>query len=291
MSMTLPASTTPPVTRSRRRHAPALPGWRQHLHLLSTALVFAAVIALAVIAFTAGRPGDGDDGSRLNGVVPATAVPDDAESSSIPEPTAEECTVDPMTRDDVIRHLTASNTATAPDIRLYEQPIQPSDEEALAIMQTFREWQACQGQPHRLRLQTPWFTLNHDATVFSDSQGNDIRPVSDEAIAEAADAHMAGDIYLPAGQPGTPPPTPTEPAIVTIPPGATPASRPPEGRSFPTIFAEDIVITGPDRATATAYLANTETQEVVPDTPDLHFEFVRVDGAWLIDGYREGGLG
>jgi hypothetical protein len=96
---------------------------------------------------------------------------------------------------------------------------------------------------------------------------------------------------VPAGQAGTPPPAPTEPALVTIPAGATPAARPPAGRSFATIFAEDIVITGPNRATATAYFVNTETQEVVPDTPDLHFEFVRIDGQWLIDSYREGGLG
>ena len=31
------------------------------------------------------------------------------------------------------------------------------------------------------------------------------------------------------------------------------------------------------RATATAYFVNTETREVVPDTPDLHFEFVRIE--------------
>lgn len=291
MTTTLPVSTITPMPRSSRRPGSTLPNWTQHLHLLSTVLMFGAVIALAVIAAASYQAGDGDDGTRLNGAVPVATVPGDDEPSSIPEPTAEECTVDPMTRDDVIQHLTESNTAATPDVSLYEPFVQPSDEEAQGIMQTFREWQACQGQPSRLRLQTPWFTLNHDSTVFRDAEGNDLRPVSDEAIAEAADAHMASDVYVPEGQPGTPPPAPAEQDTVPIPAGATPAARPPEGRSFPTIFAEDIVITGPDRATATAYFVNTETREVVPDTPDLHFEFVRIDGQWFIDGYREGGLG
>lgn len=289
MTATLPASTTAPVTRASHRPRLALPGWTQHLHLLSTALLITAVIALAVIAFQSDRVGNGG-GSQLNGAVPVATVPDDAESSSIPEPTRAECSVTPLTRDEVIQHFTESNTATAPDVVLYEQPIEPTAEQSRAIMGTFRAWQACQGTGAELRFQTPWYTANGLGLVFHDADGRDIRPLSDPEIARATDAWLT-DLATPAAQLGTPVPEATQPEIVPVPADATPVTRASGSRNVATIFAEDIVITGPDRATATAYFVDTTTRQIVPDGPALQFDFVNVDGQWLIDGYREGGRG
>jgi hypothetical protein len=59
------------------------------------------------------------------------------------------------------------------------------------------------------------------------------------------------------------------------------------GGASPTIVAEDIVIIGPDTASARAYFVVPETREVMATTP-LTFGFVNVDGEWIIDSYREG---
>ena len=77
------------------------------------------------------------------------------------------------------------------------------------------------------------------------------------------------------------------PSGVPIPANATPIAFE-GGHSFPTIFAEDIVITGPDTAYAPVYFVNERTGEVSPDGPKITYGFVRVDGQWLIDSYREG---
>ncbi len=84
-----------------------------------------------------------DDDGDTNALVPVATVPADLETSSIPYPTADECVVEPMTREEVIEHFQMANMATAPESAHYERPIEPSDEDAAAIMRTFREWQAC----------------------------------------------------------------------------------------------------------------------------------------------------
>ena len=62
------------------------------------------------------------------------------------------------------------------------------------------------------------------------------------------------------------------------------------GRAFPILFAEDIMITGPDTAMATLYWVNEHTNEVVAG-PHQIVEFVNVDGEWLMLDLVEGGRG
>ena len=99
---------------------------------------------------------------------------------------------------------------------------------------------------------------------------------------------LGGEYVVPGPTPaGTPPPDPTLPAPLPIPDGATPVTRGVgTGRAFPTIFAGDIVVTGPDTARAHAFWVDEVTREVLPQDP-LVVEFVRVDGRWLLDSYRE----
>lgn len=299
-NLTLPASgaIAAPKPRPRRRFAP--PAWTRHLHAASTALLIAMVIALAVALFGAngigpnGDTGDGEPSGNL-AAVPLATVESEAETSSIPYPTADECTIE-VSRDEIVADIKAANMATQQEYARYERAIEPSAEDVQAIMQTFREWQACSvgglNVAAQLDLQTPWFT-SHQLPVFYNYETGAIeRPISEEKIQEYADILLGNDhaaIAQVTAVAATPPATPEEatPSGLPIPANATPIAFE-GGRSFPTIFAEDIVITGPDTAYAKVYFVDETTGEVTADAPRVRYGFVKVDGQWLIDSYREG---
>jgi hypothetical protein len=299
-NVTLPASSMlQPSRRAARRFTP--PAWTRHLHLASTALLIAAVIALSFAAFGPnglgrnGGNGDREPSGNLAAVPVATVEPG-AETSSIPYPTAAECTIE-VTRDEVVADIQAANMATQQEYARYEQAIEPSAEDAQAIMQTFREWQACSAGGHnmaaQLELQTPWFTSQQLPVFYNYQDGRVERPISEEKLQEYADILMDGDdrdaIAQVTAVAATPPAMPeaATPIGLPIPSDATPISLE-GGRSFPTIFAEDIVITGPDTAYAKVYFVNEKTGEVTVDAPRVRYGFVKVDGQWLIDSYQEG---
>jgi hypothetical protein len=224
----------------------------------------------------------------------ATPVPM-GESSSIPYPNAANCTVTPMTRDEVVAHLEAANIATEPEYQYYERRIVPSEEDALGIMSTFRMYQACyqdgRTPAYSYRLETPWFTAN---SAFVIPQfGLLERPVSDEQIQELADlAFLDADerallypLATPIQEDQEPPALVASPDVVPLPVGATPVAIASRG-SIPTIFPENIEIVGPDHALATAVFADPETGIIDPGQV-LYYDFVKVDGAWLLAGYEE----
>lgn len=295
-NLTLPASgaTAVPPTRSRRRRS--LPRWTEHLHLVSTALLIATVIALAVALFSAngiGRnrgTGEGEPNGNFAAVPLATVEPD-TETSSFPYPTFAECTVEPMTRAELITHLEAGNVATSPIYEVYERSIDPSAEDAQAIMQTYREWQACGlvggGIQYQARFQTPWFTANSAGIFWNYEQSDSDRPVSEADIENYVDLVLNPEpVASPRAATGTPSSGPGKEQVqrLPIPAGATPAYFEQGGRAFPTIFAEDIVISGPDTAFAVAYPVDEKTGEVVPGNSQAYY-FKKVNGQWLLDTY------
>lgn len=307
MNATLPVSGALPATapkQSRRRTQPSLtlPAWIRHLHMLSTVLLIAAIAALSFAAFGPnGIGGDNNggtgDGPDMFSAVPIATVPDGTESSSIPYPTPDECTVEPMTRVEVIEHLNEANALASQgnsvpvvDVPTYERNLVPTDEQAQAIMQTYREYQACglegRALAYRMQLETPRYTSDQLALFYLNEP-----PVSDELIKEWADIVVsAEDVQAaPMTATGTPSPDPATPIGLPIPAGATPVVYE-SGRASPTIFAEDIDIVGPDIAVAEAYFVNPETGEVRTTTP-LTFWFKNVDGQWLLHWYSEGRLG
>jgi hypothetical protein len=297
-NLTLPASgvIAAPKPRPRRRFAP--PAWTRHLHAASTGLMIAVIVALAVAAFGPNGPGrnGGDDEPSGNlAAVPVATVEPGAETSSIPYPTADECTI-AVSRDGIVADIEAANMATQQEYERYEQAIEPSTDDAQAIMQTFREWQACSvgglNFAAQLELQTPWYTATALPVFYNYQTGAIERPISEEKIQEYADILLGDDpaaiaqvtpVYA------TPPAMPeaATPSGLPIPADATPITFE-GGRSFPTIFAEDIVITGPDTAYARVYFVNETTGEVTVDAPRVMYGFVKVDGKWLIDSYQEG---
>lgn len=303
MNATLPVSgtlSTSPRAARKTRPIITLPTWTHHLHMVSTGLL---ILAVAALSFAASGPngidggGDSDgsgDGPSHFAAVPVATVPDNAVTSSIPYPTADECTVEPMTREELIQHIQEANIATEPEQQLYERAIEPSDEDAEAIMQTFNEWQACgldtptTGFAYNLRLQTPWFSANQLGVFYNYDLGAVQRPISEEKIVEYVDLNLRPEqAATPPVVFGTPPHMPEEemPEMLPIPDDATPVVYEGGGAS-PTIFAEDIVITGPNTAMAYAYFVNPETQEVMVTTP-LTFWFENVDGQWKVDFHRE----
>jgi hypothetical protein len=233
------------------------------------------------------------------------------ESSSIPYPNELNCTIEPLTRDEVVAHLQAANNATEPVYPSYPAAIVPSNEDAQAIMDTYRMWQACslggRSLSYVIQLMSPWHLVESGlAGFFRDPQTYEVvHPVSDDMIQAYADIAMMTDeeIIL-----AYPPSTPTqeeldayatqganeqatyEARIVPLPDGATPVAAPAGGGFSPTIFATDIQIVGPDVATATAVFVNQETGEVSTNG-DMTLRFIKVNGVWLIDYQYSGPKG
>lgn len=204
-----------------------------------------------------------------------------------------------MTRDEIIAHIQEANAATEPEYPRYERSIEPSTGDAEAILQTFREWQACGwdtqgfGFGYQMEFETSWFVANNLPLFYArDGQSGVERPVSDEKIEAYVDVLLNPEpLASPQAAAGTPTSGPGKEQVerLPIPDDATPVTLE-GGRAIPTIFAEDIEVTGPDTAVASLYFVNEKTGEVMPTTP-LTYGFVKVDGQWLIDSYQERFLG
>ncbi len=309
------STTTIPTTRPRF----ALPAWTRHLRGVSTALLIAVIITLAVAAWglsgIGGNDGNGG-GDEPNGnfaAVPASTGEANMAGTPVTNMAGVACTVEPMTRDELIAHFQAANVATEPAYELYEQPREPSPEEAEAIGQTYREWQACMlmgnGGLQAMRFQSPWFTANTAGLFLDPSLSDTHRPISDEEIESFVDGLFDDTIPTPdvdgqfviqayptasaedsaasAGSGGSLPWYPT--------PALTPASVSSDGTPDvsvrwspinPVISAEDIVITGPDTARVPGYIIDQRTGNVVQGTM-VTYTFVNFDGQWLLDSYTD----
>lgn len=336
MDSTLPTSSVLPAPQRKRNRTIAMPAWTQHLHIVSTGLLIVAVVALSFAAFSPNGIGTGNngtgsggagDGPNLNGAVPVATVPDNAVTSTLPYPGPEECTVEPMTRDEVIARLKEANVSVPQRSQLYESWLVPSDQQIKSIIETYNEWRACGldgfGPEYQLRFETPLYTAER-TPVFYSPDGENLRPVPEAEIERWVDRVLNEENSgtpaptVASGQsfPSTPIPpgsnemgTPfsidgtetadsplrvlhnTDQERLPIPAGSTPVASGQGGRAFQVILAEDIVITGPDTATATAYFIDEQTREITHATPYV-YTFVYVDGVWKIDSVREGiGLG
>jgi len=237
-----------------------------------------------------GGGSDGDGG--MNSLAPIATATSGEESSSFPFPNADECVVDPMTQEEALQHLQAANVATEPELSIYEQGVEPSAADQQAIMQLFREWQACDQRgpsvAHMLQFETPWFTANQFPLFLKDG-----RPFSDQQLEEAAELATTLDrpdlaiygleLHDEPMDKGTPP------DFVPLPDGATPADSGGGGGYYQTIFADDIVIAGPDYAIARATWVNVKGE--IGLFHQITWEFVKVDGEWKINAFHEPGGG
>lgn len=257
---------------------------------------------------------DGSPGYPKGLTLSGTPDANDTTSSSVPYPTAAECTVTPLTKEQVHTHFEAANTPAKETRAVYSKSVYPSAADAEAIMATYRMWQACglRGPvlAHRLALETPEFTATMMGRWFFDGDGYipvDKRPLSEDAITCLTDLAMVpeeqqdtlsscssfftvtvatpGSIATPITGDGSPPRT-----VVSIPAGATPIANSTGGRAFPSIFTSSITLYGPDQAIAQAYWIDERTGEITYSTPKT-IKFVKVDGHWLIDYQRDGALG
>lgn len=288
---TLPAAASPlALNPSTTYRSPARPAairrfWTRSSRV-SQATATAAVVLLTLLAslgfFRAIAPSGGDgDGDGFYGAVPVATVPEDAVTSSIPYPTADECTATPRTREEVveilrtpplnwheIRHLSAPDRATADD-----------------VMATFRHWQACKIKGLYYEFSAELMT--EDAVrfavygpPFSGSRYQDPppEPLSREAIEGFLDFRAGKILGLSAS--GTPIPAPSP---------VPPSTEPVLSGQVPTIFPEDltvatvrpVVVPGSDLVHAEAYIVDLETNEIVVRDPE-NVLFAKNDGRWQI---------
>ena len=308
------STTTLPTTRPRF----ALPAWTRHLHGVSTGLLIAVIVALSVAAWGLNGIGGNGGGDEPNGnfaAVPGSTGAANIASTPVTNMVGVACTVEPMTRDELIAHFQAANVATEPEYALYEQPREPSPEESEAIVQTYLEWQACvlmgNGGLQAMRFQSPWLTANTSGLFLDPSQSSTHRPISDEAIEAFVDGLFdepiptpevagqseiqpyptasAGDSAASSGagyaQAGNLPGHPT-PALAPASSDGTPGVSVRWSPMDPIISAEDIVITGPDTARVPGYTVDQRTGNVVQATK-VTYTFVEVDGQWLLDSYTD----
>ena len=98
----------------------------------STGLLIAVVIALSIVAYGPNGIGDGDngtgsngtgDGPSLNGAVPIATIPEAEYTNDV------QCTVEPMTRDELVAQLKEANQATRPALPRYERSIEPTSKD------------------------------------------------------------------------------------------------------------------------------------------------------------------
>ena len=229
------------------------------------------------------------------------------ESSSIPYPNSANCTINPLTRDEVVVKLQAASAATEQTYSAYAQAIVPSDEDSQAIMDTFRMWQACQlngrALAYSMSLETVWYTAVASSWRFYPADEAKPGETNDERIERFADIAILDEDEMDLLYP---PSTPTQQdldayategaieaatyqaRVVPLPEGATPIAPPAGGGFSPTIFASDIQIGGPDVAYVTAVLVNQETGEISTNG-NISMRFVKVNGVWLIDRYVSSG--
>lgn len=255
--------------------------------------------------------GPNDDNSRK--LVPEVTVAPDDQMSSIPYPSAAECTVELPDREWVEDHLQQTMAMTEqPPRELYQWPIEPTQDEIDGVMSTFRLWQACQlvgtARAQAFTLETPWMTGNMGMIWGMAEQ-----PISDAEFTYLVDIAMAGSeeeqraisnefhdgtpgapVFVQATPGATPMDGPTgvpgeQPVFAPYPVGATPVARSGATSAWPTIFADGIEMIGPDRASAQIFAVSPETGEVNIGSGLASYvvELVRVDGVWLIDFYGE----
>ncbi|MGC4190894.1 MAG: hypothetical protein QM589_06995 [Thermomicrobiales bacterium] len=302
----LPASPPSPAPRNRNRFA------RSWQLAINAALAAILILGLGVGLWREFGPTSPTGPDGQNGLAASGTPTADTVSSSFPYPNGDECTVTPLTQDEARAFFEAVNVATPPPTVRYEHALVPSAEDSAAIMSTFRMWQACTlsmwPMAYSLPLITPWYMARHstwfmDGYVDDPEDAKDKRPVSDRTIeyltkiSTADETQRAtitaaySDLFPTPTSSGTPMDGPPTATYVPIPNGATPiaspTTSPTRGRSaFPSIFARDITIIGPDRASALVYSVDERSGEIMPITPRVA-EFVKVDGHWLLDDFYE----
>ena len=300
-----PAFTRP---SSRSRPVATVQAWASYALLAVVVAGLTLCIGRATNFFETSSPPPVDEqiipfSGYVNGE--GTPVPM-GESSSIPYPNGANCTINPLTRDEVVLHIQAASTATEQTYPAYEQAIVPSDEDSQAIMDTFRMWQACQlngrAYAYSMSLETVWFTSTSSPFFYSPGW-NQPGETIDERIERFADIAILDEDELDLLYP---PSTPTQQEldayategaieaatyqarVVPLPEGATPIAFPTGGGFMPTIFPSDIQIGGPDVAFVTAVLVKQDTGEISTGG-NISMRFVRIDGVWLIDRYEFSG--
>jgi hypothetical protein len=223
-----------------------------------------------------------------------TPVPT-GESSSYPIPNELNCTVEPLTRDEIVAHYEAANTATEPTYELYDRPIMPTTEDARGIIDTYQMWQACSvfettlPLAHALALVTPWYTAQ-SGHVAAGREVWGVQTLNNDQIQELADIALSNGGYVPDATPSagqlaiweaTEAARP-EFTVVPLPEDATPYSRP-FAQDVQAIFASEIKIVGPNSAEANVITVNATTGEVYGAADVVTLRFLKVDGVWLID--------
>lgn len=297
-----PFDATPP-TRLVAKPSAHPQRWHRAMPAFTTAALIIAALALTFAAFGPNglrNGGKGGEPTHFAMAPVATAAPDEL-SSTRPRPGANECTVEPMTREEIVNHLQEANVATYQQYPQYEQTIKPTTEQRDAILHTYNSWLACglstptTGPAYQLRFETPWMTANTLPVFYGFTESSNQRPISEEKLEAYADilvGNNALEIANPDATPlyGTPPASPHgTPVLVPLPADATPAPRT-DGQAGPVLFADDIVMTGPQTASAQVVFVNEKTNAVQPGIA-YTARFVLVDGEWLLDAYTEFGAG
>jgi len=291
-----------PAALPSSRRGTTIRRWDRAASLFLTAVILVAVVVgLDRLAPGANDGPPGDDGH--SGFIPMPTVGPETGLSAYPLVTADECTQQPMTRDEIIAHLTAANTATDTywEAR-YEQSVVVSGDDETDVVATIREWQACRlrgkGPVYSMRLETPWMTAQFERSI---------RPSGGLATAweiEQRADQLLGDPELDLNATPVPPATPATPGapldtdaddppqtVVPLPQGSTPIVYPEGGgRAFPSMLKGDLRMVGPDRIQAPLYWIDENTREVVLLTP-YSVQFIRIDGVWLVNFYGEPGRG
>jgi len=270
------------ITPSPIRRAPLRSFWTRSSRIAQIAST-AAIVLLTLLAslgvFRAFDPSGGNgDRERFIGAVPLATLPDDAVTSSIPYPTAEECTATPRTREEV-----ASILRTPPDTELSVSPEPkqaPDQATADDILATYRQFAACtqKGFYHMLSADL----VTEDNVFYLVYFG----PFFGSMPAAESDAEIEWTLNQ------------MEASWSAMIPerGATPAPSPIAGDGFnfnavPTIFLEDLTLYGstspnsarPRQVTATAYWVDRETKQVLFYPPRAVL-FYEIDGRWVIAG-------
>lgn len=297
-TLSAPIGAITPPQRTARPRVIIPRAWSQWAPALSTGALIIAAIALVFSAFGPnglGRGGGNEPSGRFAAAPVATAAPDDL-STTRPRPGANECTVEPMTREEIVNHLEQANVATYQLHPHYEQTIKPTTEERDAILHTFNSWLACglhtpiTGPAYQLRFETPWMTANSLPVFYGFTESTNQRPISENELEAYADILVSNNslaIANPEATPmydGTPAASPYgTPEWAPLPADATPAPRA-GGQAGPVLFADDILMTGPESASAQVVFVDEKTNAVQPGIA-YTAHFVLVDGQWLLDNY------
>jgi hypothetical protein len=291
---TRPRATRPPTTRpsSIRRL------WTRSsraAQVASTAAVVLFTLLASLGVFRAFDP-SGGDGDKFYGAVPVATVPDDAVTSSIPYPTAAECTATPRTREEVAAIL--RTPPADPTWGGYEPGDTPDKATADEVLATYRHWQACalKGSYYEFSAELMTdeavrhqFYGNPNLSYGSPDFAKEFEPLSDAAIDELLDVfdrEMAVDAATPSSA-ATPFPD-VEGAILTMFPEdmnvGSPYSPLPAGQI--QIPGTPIPGSPQQYIHARAYWVEDGTREIQILAP-TRVVFANADGQWLVAGTWE----